>query len=139
MGLGLLILAVICVMNRLWLLSVCLLVLFWIAGMVGSYFEREYKFAEAATENIHHLDLTPNARFRLQNDTSMLMAKSGFGMLWLCAFGYMLCYHHLGLSLVLSVFAGFCSALLQFVILSGISFMVFLRRVNSRYGATEVS
>jgi hypothetical protein len=135
MSIGLLLLAVTCAMNRLWVLSGCLLTLFWFAGMVGSYFKREYKFTEAGSENIHHLILSPNAKFALQDRTSMLIAKSGFGMLWLCAFGYMLCYRHLGLSVLVSIVAGFGTGLFQFVILSVASIGLFSRRVIALFGA----
>jgi hypothetical protein len=135
MSITLLLLAVTCAMNRLWILTVCLLLLFWLAGIIGSYFEHEYKLTEAITENIHHLDLTPSAKFRLENGTSMLMAKSALATLWLCAFGYMLCYRHLGLNLVLCFLAGLGSGLLQLVTLSTLAFILFLRRVNTRFAA----
>jgi hypothetical protein len=81
------------------------------------------------------LELIPNAKFELENGTSLLMAKAALGMVWLCAFGYMLCYHHLGRNLVLSFLAGLGSGILQFSILVTLAFMLFHRRVNARLAA----
>lgn len=90
MSLGLVALAAACAVNRLWLISVALLFLYFVAGMVGSCFGRGYKLNESGTESVHYLDLVPNARFELEHGTSFLMAKAAMGMAWLCGLGYML-------------------------------------------------
>ena len=135
MSMGLLILGVLCGVNHYWKSAAVLLLIYWLALMVGAYFEREYPLTEAVTENIHQIDLRPDATFRLENRTSFLMGKTGLMMTWLCAFGYMLCYHDLGLGFVLSFLAGIASSTLQFIILIGVAMTLFRRRVNARFSS----
>ena len=132
LSVGPLMLAVTCAMNRLWAMSLTLLILHFLAMRLTVRFKRDFKFEFEITEDLDTIQTVPGASFHLSDSTSLLMVKASFWVLWLCTLSYAVCYRHLGSSLLLSAVAGFCSALAQLITIGGISLVFFIRLFNSR-------
>jgi hypothetical protein len=137
LSVGPLMLSITCAMNRLWVMSLSLLVLCFLAKGLAVRFKRDFEFEFETTEHLDTIQTASDAKFHLSNSTSLLMAKASFWMLWLCALSYAICLRYLGFSLLLSAVAGFFSALAQLIIIGSFSLVFFIWLFNSRLRAKK--